>query len=396
MTKAYLLSSLFVIATFHYSSLGNAWILSSSTSIHSKPARTICFVQIPDKDQILDVDFEKVVPDSTTTVPYTGQDDKNDNEEDISFLDETKTLLDVSLDADPRWKDTRIPFCRGDEYIDGKLAFMVDLEGVSYGIAVTFDDAVAIVKQTRDKDTDDESDSQIQYIDPDNYENEEDSQELMEIMAQQVTENLSEDLVLRKTPKVLTISGGLSEITDNWESELMNDPVSVEDLLKEDENVEKGIADFYEFMRQELGEEEFQKTMQEEMSDEDREMAKFFDIAMDDFSKLEDMGEENIASNLKDLIDGQQEVIKEAKSFHPDTDGVALKLLGFDFDDKTRSYLLVKLLQPYTLIGRRIMDEDEQGIRFELLTSDEETMVIPKLEALCQEDLDKAGLSLTK
>ena len=54
--------------------------------------------------------------------------------------------------------------------------------------------------------------------------------------------------------------------------------------------------------------------------------------------------------------------------------------------DGTKSYSLVKLLQPYVLIGKYAGDEKE-GIRFELLTHEEERVVIPKLEELCQEDL---------
>jgi hypothetical protein len=63
--------------------------------------------------------------------------------------------------------------------------------------------------------------------------------------------------VLRKqTPKVLTISRGLSEITDNWEQELVDTSVSVEKIVKDDDNIDKDIAAFYEFMRQELGQED--------------------------------------------------------------------------------------------------------------------------------------------
>jgi hypothetical protein len=55
----------------------------------------------------------------------------------------------------------------------------------------------------------------------------------------------------------------------------------------------------------------------------------------------------------------------------------------------------VKLLQPYPLVGTRITEDAEQGVRFELLTADEEKKVlIPRLEELCREDLTKAGLSL--
>jgi hypothetical protein len=355
-----------------------AWIINAPVSVTSRKP-SACFVSVPDKDlEIMDADFEKV---------YSTKDDGSESlsEEDESALptneEQHKTLLDLSFESgDPRWKETRIPFCRGDEYIDGKLAFMVELEGESYGIAVPFDDAVAIVQTISSKEDDDE----VTYIDPDQYEEEEENAELMEIMAKQVKENLGEDLVLRKTPKVLTISGGLTEFTDNWQRDLMEDPISVEDLLKDsDGNVDKETAEFYEFMRQELGQEEFQKTMQEKMSDEDKEIATLFDIDFDELFDEED-----------DLMADAEKMANEAKQFSPDEDGVALKLIGFEFTDKSKSFLLVKLLQPYTLVGKRIIEEEE-GIRFELLTKEEEKVLVPKLEELCQEDLAKAGMSLT-
>jgi hypothetical protein len=123
--------------------------------------------------------------------------------------------------------------------------------------------------------------------------------------------------------------------------------------------------------------------MQEEMSDEDEELANLFEAALGDIDSLDD------------LVAEQEKVVEEARSFHPDTDGVALKLIGFDFADRSKSYQLVKLLQPYPLVGKRIIEDAEQGVRFELLTADEEKVLIPRLEELCREDLTKAGLSLT-
>lgn len=325
----------------------------------------------------MDADFEKVV--------VTDDSPETTNVESLDSSSTPKTLLELSMDGgDPRWKETRIPFCRGTEYIDGKLAFMVDLEDVSYGIAIPFDDAVAIVKTIASKE--DQEEPEVTYIDPDNYDTDDDSQELMEIMAKQVKENLGEDLLLRKTPKVLTISGGLSAVTDNWEQKLVNKPVSVETLLEgadDDDDEDEFIGSFYEFMRKELGDEEFEKTMQEEMSEEDREFAKFFDVNYDDVGTAEE------------LMANPEKIVEEAKAFHPNTDGVALKLIGFEFEDRSRSYQLVKLLKPYPLVGKRIIEDvEQQGLRFELLSPEEEKILIPKLEEFCREDLTKAGLSL--
>ena len=45
-----------------------------------------------------------------------------------------------------------------------------------------------------------------------------------------------------------------------------------------------------------------------------------------------------------------------------------------------------------TLIGRYVEDEKEM-IRFELLTPEEDKVIVPKLEQMCQEDLKANGLS---
>lgn len=45
-----------------------------------------------------------------------------------------------------------------------------------------------------------------------------------------------------------------------------------------------------------------------------------------------------------------------------------------------------------TLVGRHVQDE-EDIIRFELLTPEEESVIVPKLEEMCQEDLEANGLT---
>jgi len=47
-----------------------------------------------------------------------------------------------------------------------------------------------------------------------------------------------------------------------------------------------------------------------------------------------------------------------------------------------------------TLVGRHIKDE-EDILRFDLLTPEEETVILPKLEKLCREDLEANGLDFS-
>ena len=55
-------------------------------------------------------------------------------------------------------------------------------------------------------------------------------------------------------------------------------------------------------------------------------------------------------------------------------------------------YSLVKLLQPFALIAR--YNTENEDVRFELLTLEEEKLVVPKLEEVCRDDLAQAGLKL--
>ena len=72
-------------------------------------------------------------------------------------------------------------------------------------------------------------------------------------------------------------------------------------------------------------------------------------------------------------------------------EGVALKLVGFNFKDGN-IYSLVKPLKPYTLVGKKSNDEDD--LRFCLLTKAESKLVIPRLQDVCRADLKVLGLEL--
>ena len=372
-------------------SITTAWIPLSSHRTRGRFSSFVLSVSIPDKSDALDVDFERVVDKNAASQQSQEQD--NDRVEDSSypFGERPRTLFDVSFESgDPKWKETRIPFCRGNEYIDGKLAFMVDLEGVSYGIATPFDDAVAIVEEINEGEVE-----KVNCVDPDDYESNEEYQELMEIMAAQVAEQLGEEYALRKTPKVLTISGGLSKLTDNWERELVPKAASVEELLEQedkDEDLDEAVSSFLDFMKEELGEEEFEKTMNEdELTEEEMELAKFFDIPGMGTQKDDLAGFEELVSSIQDDIEG----VKNLEQFQPETERASLKLIGYNLRGGKKAYSLVKLLQPYVLIGKHIQGE-KGDIRFDLLTAEEESVVAPKLAELCQEDLEAAGLSLPR
>lgn len=357
----------------------DAWI-SSSSSIGISSTRGRPF--FANQGDFVDVDFERVSE-------FSNKNDDDATSTTSSTTDKKaaapKNLFDASLAADPNldWNNVRIPFCRGQEYIDGKLTFTIDMEGVTYGIAIPYDDAVAIVEESPKV-------GNILYIRPDEEDESGEGIELMEIMARQVQENLGEgELELRKTPKVLTISGGLSKYTENWEKDLVPKSLTTKELLGDDD---PDVAEFYEFMRSELGDDVFEKTLNEDPKDIDPELLKLFDIP-----GLGDQGDDmdGLEAMLKDMIEEEEQgVVKEAQAFEPDTEGMALRLIGFNFGDGSKAYSLVKLLQPYTLVGKLIEDDDKDTIKFELLTAEEEKLIIPELEKLCLQDLETSGLSL--
>jgi hypothetical protein len=358
----------------------NCQSLSSSPPIlpqlhHHHQTRLFASIQ-NQEDDVLDVEFEKTLPetkkaDDDIDISEDGNDNNKDDDDGDDDDDEdddeddpyglATSLIDVSLETgDPRWKNTRIPFCRGAEYIDCKLAFMVDLEGQSYGIAVPFDDAVAIViqeptkkfKSINDKKGDN-SNLQTKCIDPDFYQDNEEYAELMEIFAVQVQEQLGDEFRLRKTPKVLTISGGLDKITNDWQDKVITKPYEVEDLLeatrvKDKKEVDTEMESFYEIMKRELGEEEYEKTMNtsdDDIEKELKELMGFFDNpgAHGGNSKEDMEGLDDLMESMKEEIETGE--IPEAKEFIPDTENAALKLLGYTFKESGKSYFLVKPLQ---------------------------------------------------
>ena len=339
----------------------------------------------------MDVEFERV-PDSSQVAKKRSNKKKSSNKTasagsvvDANDVSSSKNLFDLSLGADNKWNNIRVPFCMGQEYIDAKLAFTIDMEGTTYGIGVPFDDAVAIIEETPDG---------VTYIRPDrtsvsaiNEDDENEELELMEIFAKHVKEGLGEEFNLLKTPKVLTISGGLDKLTENWQHDLVPEPSPAKDLLEEPDET---LDDLFDFFKSELGEEEFEKTMNDD-SELDPEIINLFEG--DDFKDIESNPAALEALMNEIVEEAESQEVKGAERFQFTEDGLALKLLSFYFGHGKRSYSIVKLLEPYALVGR-YRAEEENEVRFDLLPEDEEAIVVPKLEKLCRADLEKAGLKL--
>jgi hypothetical protein len=170
------------------------------------------------RNEIIDAEFESVNSENDT---------KTDPTKSLTDKKTGKTLFDLSLDADSDFKNTRIPFldsssssAEGTNYIDVKLAFMAELDGVQYGIGITFDAPAAVTVEDKISGT-------VEYLSSENDEND----EYMQIMATQLMEHVGDDLRLHRTPRVLTISGPLDKYTKNWKEKLSPKPFEVEELL---------------------------------------------------------------------------------------------------------------------------------------------------------------------
>jgi len=356
-------------------SLSSSFFRRQSSSIRSR------------KQQIVDAEFERVtdVSDKPSAIK---EDYNSDNDDDNK--NNQKTLLEMY--QDPDLENLRIPFADGEHVIDVKLGFMVDLDGVQYGIGVPFDYSAAITIEHKT--------GKVENVSPD-LDNDEHS-ELMELMAERLQENVGDDLRLIKSPRVLTISGPLDKYTAKWKEEILPKSLGVDDLLNTDD---EDIDSFLDFMKEELGEEEFTKTMNEEHTFDGEVMTLFSAPGMGD-SDPKDLEEflkkelENI-DNLSSTPGSNEDLFKESQEREllsvfgtaMDHDGVALKLVSYGMPDG-KKYSLVKLEKPVVLVAKQV--GSEKAPQFELLANEEMKLVSPRLEQVCREDLEMIGVDFNE
>jgi hypothetical protein len=368
----FLLRLLFLLQTLSYASCWT-YSLQRKPFLHIlQSQKTSQQSQQPTK--IMDADFE----------PVNNRDDNQSEEQLPVHFSNQKSLLELFIEADPEFNATRIPFIDSDDtYIDARLAFLTELDGVRYAIAVPFDHTAAItIEELVDEN---EGDIQVTNVDPSLDEN----QELMELMAAQLQEQLGDAYRLRRTPRILTISGPLEEYSSNWQRDLLPPPTPAEALMEDEEE-----AFFHAFMKQELGEELYAETMQDDGAPSiiDDDVMELFNVPGLGTQETDEDGMTELYESIFLPPDEQTRSLREFAKGDLDHDGVALKLISYVMEDK--AYSLVHLLKPYVLIARVASNPDEQ-VRFELLGKQEEKLLIPRLEAVCKADLEAKGLELS-
>lgn len=341
-----------------------------------RPTRRQTFFRVSESN-IIDAEFERLEEEPARAVTAAS------NTQPSRSPTNLQTLLDMSLNADPETASLRVPFLdmatsdgASTDYIDVQLAFCVELDDTVYGIGVPFDHAVAIVYETSNRN----KNVTQQYLNPDVVEN----RELCEIMAKQLRDQLSPDLELHKTPRVLTIVGDLNNFTKNWKQDLIPKPIEAQEFLENDDE-EDDLKFFHDFMRSELGEEEYEKTLNEEPDEELWNLLHLFEEPKPDIDF--------------DPEPAYDEFRRQAGWDQLERDSLGLKLISYVFkDEKRSSYSLIQLFKPFPLVARKVVVNRDSNIeddtRFELLSAKEEQLVLPKLLDVCRDDLEQAGLSM--
>jgi len=296
-------------------------------------------------EDIVDVEFERVYARNTVDSGDSSEDKngRNKNQEQKETGTNGKSLFDLSFDStDPEFRDMRIPFVDegkmatsnnkndgsggGQAFIEGKLAFIVDLDGVSYGIAVPCDHCAAITKENLKEGT-------VENQSPEYDENEKNISIMAKNVLEQLNEKNDEDDVeggktgekkkkknpsskvisLKRTPKILTISGNLTKYTRNWETELLPTmPIDPETLM---DDSDEDLDFFYDFMKSELGEGEFERTKRQ-IRQQQQANNGLLDIDEDlvDLFNVPGFGtEENDEEGIKKMMSNFYDIEKEEK-----------------------------------------------------------------------------------
>jgi len=309
--------------------------------------------------------------------------------------------LEWSLEADPELNTTRIPFCAASgggidnnndnnnnavSAIDTKLAFLVDLDGQRYAIGVPYDHTAALALE--------HPDGRVEYLSP----NDDNNVELMELMAVQLHEHVSPNLQLLRTPRVLTIRGPLDEYKQNWQRDLLPKPLSLDQFL---DDSDEDVDDFHRFMKEELGEDVYRQTLNESPDDNiPPHLLALFNVPGIGVQEDDTDGMQELLQSILKSPEDQLAELQDLEFAPLSHDGVALKIVSYVMPDTGKAYSLVSLMRPLVMVARMVHtpEEDPDGdeIRFELLSPHEEQILIPRLEQVCQADLEKAGLQLLK
>ena len=329
---------------------------------------------------VLDADYERVVVPSTTS---TTNDDSPDNDDFDSAADipvfKANSLLDLTL------LDNNMTFPFVDplteQTLNCRLAVTAELEDSQlYAVGIPSQHGVLMVieRAAAGGTNGDESTMETEYLDPDVQDN----VEVLEIMAGALQKYLSPDLKLQRTPRILTIAGDLDRYVDALPGNLVSTDITMEKIMEEPDG---DLDKLFDFFKEQMGDEGFDAAMAE-ATDLDPSIMSLFEMSDDDDSD-------------SPFNPAEMEEAFRTLSADIQHQGVGVKLVGFQVnnnDEKDKSttppsfYSLVKPIKPLTVVGR--LKREGRETVFELLTPEEEVLIVPRLEQVCKEDMEAQGL----
>lgn len=342
--------------------------------------------------KIVDADFETVlVPDdndnNNKNLMTNEKHDDNDDTTQIAVL-KSNSLLDLTLQDN----NVTFPFVdpQSQQTVICRLAATANLDDQRvYAIGIPSQHGVLMVIERYDSSVSDKDDSSttstLEYLDPD----EDDNVEVLEIMAGALQKYLGEDLKLQRTPRILTIAGDLDKYLDTFPANLVGPDLTMEKIMEEPDG---DLDHLFEFFQKQFGDEEFEKAMAE-ATDLEPNLQKLFEMDNNEDDINKPFNEADLEAAFRNLGD---DILHE---------GVGVKLVGFqinnvDEKDKTKNspsfYSLVKPVKPLTVVGRLKESETGRETVFELLTPEEEALIVPRLEQICKEDMEAQGIRLSK
>jgi len=326
------------------------------------------------------------------------------------------SLVEYSQKQDPDWKSMPIAFCDtvSNSYIDCNLAFYVkdplgqNGQGAEYSLGVPCEVPIVVSLEVADDEENDNGDnddaaftnlSKVIPLSPEHTDedtlSEEEKNEIFQMAARALMEEFGAGIRLKKTPRVLTLDGNLEEVIGDWKEVLLESVSNSKDVgflsfegalnLFDDDNNKDGEDYFDKIMRRDLGD-DYMSLAEDGDGEVDEELLKLFDS--DSVSKDGDVSEvvdflknSGDSNNIDDDFDTLLQQLKPS---------AALRLLNFMTEDG-KEVTILRPVRPMLLLGK---EDPEDYTRRILLTDEEMAEVLPRLESVCREGLEKAGFFL--
>ena len=361
------------------------------------------------------IQFSKII-DAEVIADDDGSDNDNISSGGSTTDDNLQlSLVEYSQKQDPDWKSMPIAFCDtvSNSYIDCNLAFYVkdplgqNGQGAEYSLGVPCEVPIVVSLEVADDEENDNGDnddaaftnlSKVIPISPEHTDedtlSEEEKNEIFQMAARALMEEFGAGIRLKKTPRVLTLDGNLEEVIGDWKEVLLESVSNTKDVgflsfegalnLFDDDNKD-GEDYFDKIMRRDLGD-DYMSLAEDGDGEVDEELLKLFDS--DSVNKDGDVSEvvdflknSGDSNNIDDDFDTLLQQLKPS---------AALRLLNFITEDG-KEVTILRPVRPMLLLGK---EDPEDYTRRILLTDEEMAEVLPRLESVCREGLEKAGFFL--